>query len=308
MKSDRNWLGQAGVIGRGMLSLFLGAVQKYNQTDGAQMAASFAYYAFFALFPLAVLLITVGAAFFGDGNGGGESSAKFAQTVITQVKEYLPNVPEVRGEVVRSLEEIWMGRQKAGWLSFVVLTWSALQFFQSLVQAVNRAWGTLEFAWWRVPAKSLLMVGIVGSALFFGGLLPVVWDQAIEFLRRNIPEQGWSAQLMGDFFRLLRLGVPSVVLFYGLSMFYKIAPQRRTTLREVWGAALLVTLSLNALQFGFSVYARAVVAGSSIYGVFGGVMLLLLWIYLSGALVIFGGCLCAAGAQKLAASDVPDGY
>ncbi|MEI6712997.1 MAG: YihY/virulence factor BrkB family protein [Verrucomicrobiota bacterium] len=290
-----------------MLSLFWRSFQKYNQTDGGLMAASFAYYAFFALFPLAVLLITLGAAFLGDGNGGGESSAKFAQTVIAQVKEYLPDVPEVRGEVVRSLEAIWMGRQKAGWLSFVVLTWSALQFFQSLVQAVNRAWGTLEFAWWRVPAKSLLMVGIVGSALFFGVLLPAVWDQAIEFLRRNIPEQGWSVQVMGDFFRLLRLGAPGAVLFYGLSMFYKIAPQRRTILREVWGAALFVTLSLNVLQFGFSVYARAVVRGSSVYGVFGGVMLLLLWIYLSGVLVIFGGCLCAAGVEKPSATDIPGG-
>jgi Ca2+-transporting ATPase len=35
-----------------------------------------------------------------------------------------------------------------------------------------------------------------------------------------------------------------------------------------------------------------------VYGAFGGVMALLLWIYLSGCLFIFGACLCAVQAES----------
>ena len=288
---------------RGMLALFWRATLKYNQTDAGQRAASFAYYAFFALFPLAMLLITLGIIFFSKGSGDAASSAEITQTIISQLKGYLPDVPWLRGEFVRALEEIWRSRQKAGLLSFGVLVWSALQFFQSLIQAVNRAWGTSELAWWRLPAKNLLMLGIVGSALLFGVLMPAIWDQVIAVFRQNTPAHGLEAEFLWNAFRLARALAPSVVLFYGLSMFYKVAPQRQTTFQEVWGAALFVTVALNALQILFSVYSRALIKGSAFYGVFGGVMLLLLWIYLSGALVIFGGCLSASVAEDAPSFD-----
>jgi Ca2+-transporting ATPase len=35
------------------------------------------------------------------------------------------------------------------------------------------------------------------------------------------------------------------------------------------------------------------------YGAFGGIMALLLWIYLSGCVFIFGACLCAGQAETL---------
>lgn len=36
---------------------------------------------------------------------------------------------------------------------------------------------------------------------------------------------------------------------------------------------------------------------NALYGAFGGIMALLLWIYLSGCVFIFGACLCAAQAE-----------
>ena len=42
------------------------ALVKYDETDGEQRAASFAYYAFFAMFPLILLLITIGTSFLGN--------------------------------------------------------------------------------------------------------------------------------------------------------------------------------------------------------------------------------------------------
>ena len=57
------------------------AAQKFDETDGEQRAASFAYYAFFAMFPLILLLITIGATFFDST----VASTKIIAYVSTQI-------------------------------------------------------------------------------------------------------------------------------------------------------------------------------------------------------------------------------
>jgi len=41
---------------------------------------------------------------------------------------------------------------------------------------------------------------------------------------------------------------------------------------------------------------------NAIYGTFGGIMALLLWIYISGCIFIFGACLCAVQTEGRSAS------
>jgi Ca2+-transporting ATPase len=45
------------------------------------------------------------------------------------------------------------------------------------------------------------------------------------------------------------------------------------------------------------IYLKHLGPGNAVYGVFGGIMALLLWIYLSGSIFIFGACLCAVQAE-----------
>ena len=91
-----------------------------------------------------------------------------------------------------------------------------------------------------------------------------------------------------------------MVLFYGLVMFYKYAPNRKTLLKEVWVAALLVTLLLQLLNKAFIFYAANFAKFGALYGTLSSVVAVLMWIYLSGSMIIFGGCLCAARAEVMA--------
>ena len=59
------------------------AFQRYGRIDGEQCAASFAYYAFFSLFPLILLLVAVGTFFVPD-------RLQAAREVVQQVEEYVP--------------------------------------------------------------------------------------------------------------------------------------------------------------------------------------------------------------------------
>src|SRR5205823_12488981 len=92
--------------------------------------------------------------------------------------------------------------------------------------------------------------------------------------------------------------IPTLVLFYGFSMFYKFAPRGSRLFSQVWIASAVVTIALQVLQHLFVLYVKNFSNFNKIYGTFGGVVIFLMWIYLSGTLIIFGGCLSAAQAEE----------
>jgi YihY family inner membrane protein len=262
-------------------------VTKYVAIDGGQRAASFAYYAFFALFPLLLLLVAIGSYFFNPARAG--------TLVLDTVSHYVLVNSDKDDLVTKTIRGVIKTRRGVGSFAVLGLVWSSLRFFQSLVIGVNRAWGTHEYSWWRLPAKTLLMVAILVSALPVGLLAPFVL-RSVETLiwRLDIP---YGAKMIVFGFQLARFLFPSALLFYGLSMFYMLAPRRRTTFREMWVGALAATLLLQALQSLFLLYAKNVVNFGAVYGAFGSVIAVLIWVYLSGSVIILGGCFCAARAE-----------
>ncbi len=100
-----------------------------------------------------------------------------------------------------------------------------------------------------------------------------------------------------NLFQFIRLIAPPLILFYGFSIFYqRAAPQRRTRFPGgFWLAALLVTRrGLGALQRLFVLYTTNITDFNRVYGALGSVVALLLWIYLSGSLIILCACISAA--------------
>jgi YihY family inner membrane protein len=91
--------------------------------------------------------------------------------------------------------------------------------------------------------------------------------------------------------------IPLAVVFLSLCLFYKLAPRRPTRFAEVWAAALCTTALLQAAASLFVIYLKNFATFNAVYGAFGGIMALLLWIYISGCIFIFGACLCVAQAE-----------
>ncbi len=280
----RRWLARAA---RRVWAVTWRALVKYDETDGEQRSASFAYYAFFALFPLLVLLITVGTTFFG-------SQAIAAARITEQIQHYIPIEEDAAGSLLRVIRGVVRSRRSASFIALGVLAWSALRFFQALVRGVNRAWGTKEISWWRLPIKNLFMTAILASALLLGTLAPAVVNQIEYSYWKHSWEVGLDFQFAKVWFSFVRFLVPPFVLFYGFLMFYKFAPRRRTTFREVWVAAVFATLGLDILQRLFALYTTNIGHFNALYGTFGSVVALLMWIYLSGSIILLGGCISAA--------------
>jgi uncharacterized BrkB/YihY/UPF0761 family membrane protein len=124
------------------------AFQRYGRIDGEQCAASFAYYAFFSLFPLILLLVVVGTFFVPD-------RLQAAREVVQQVEEYVPLQTKDKAVLTDTIDHAIENGWRAGIFGVLALVWSALRFFQALVIGVNRAWGFKDYNWWKLPLKNL---------------------------------------------------------------------------------------------------------------------------------------------------------
>ncbi|HEX4086743.1 MAG TPA: YihY/virulence factor BrkB family protein [Chthoniobacteraceae bacterium] len=257
-------------------------VLRYSSIDGEQRAASFAYYAFFALFPLLLLLVSIGSYFYNPASAG--------DRVLRAVSTYVLVENDKHDMVTQTIRGVIKARRGVGSFAVLGLVWSSLRFFQALVRGVNRAWGTHEYTWWRLPIQNLLLVALTASALLIGMAAPTVLERIEAVVHLQFP----FATSIISFVRFL---LPSLVLFYGFSMFYKLAPRRKTTFREIWQAAALVTVLIQLLQGAFLLYTRNIAHFNAVYGAFGSVIAVLMWIYLSGSVIILGGCFSASQAE-----------
>ncbi len=264
-------------------------VNIYVEIDGEQRAASFAYYVLFSLFPLFALLLTVGSNFLNPTE------------IIGTIEGFLPIDAPQQKWIWEAVNHLETARSGVGTISVLILLWSSLRFFQALVRGVNRAWHTVEIPWWQMPLKNLLMVLIISSALFAGLLAPALLQgvrdvllAAETFIQVHFPH--FNLHLFSSLLDLSRYVIGGAVLFCSFSLLYKFAPRRSVLFSQVWFPSLLVTVSLQVCQVAFVNYLPRFV-NYGIYGAVGGLMLLLLWVYFSGIIIILGGCLCAALAR-----------
>jgi membrane protein len=164
---------------------------------------------------------------------------------------------------------------------------------------VNRAWHTIEIPWWQLPLKNLAMVAVIGGGLLMGILFPALVQVVIKVLTtlEAVLVHYVPIGQRSDWFLLLdasRYVIGGVVLFYTFAMLYMLAPRCTVRFRQVWLSALCVTVILQAVQIAFVNYLPIIVNYNVVYGSVGGLMLLLLWIYTSGMVIIGGACFCAA--------------
>jgi YihY family inner membrane protein len=258
------------------------AFQRYNKIQGEQCAASFAFYAFFSLFPLLLVLVAVVSFLF-------PHSRQAAHQIVGQLEDYVPLRQKDKVMLIDTVDGVLRNGWKAGLFGFLVLIWTSLRFFQALVVGVNRAWGQREYSWRSLPIKNLLMMGILLSAVLLGVVAPLIFDRLYRLMRWDVSELATGLTVL----------LPALILFYGSTMFYKFAPRKPPSLRDVWPAAVLVAVFQRFGQHLFEWYLNNFTNFNAVYGAFGTIMALLLWIYWSGVVFILGGCLSATARDPV---------
>ena len=259
-----------------------GAWARWTEEDGDQRAAAFAYYLLLSLLPLVFMLVSAGSLFV--------EREVATREVVQWIERYVPLTGEQERGVVVNIQDMLEKRGKISLAAFPLLLWGALKFLRTLIRTTNRIWHSPAYSWWRLPLKSLGLLGVTFGAALLGILLPGIARLGRSWLATYLEFPGWAFALL---FNIL----PWLVLFGGVIMIYRLAPSRPTKFSEVWIGALAATALIWACEWLFLLYAVNFADFNVLYGALGGIAALLLWIYLSSCIGVFGICLCAAQAE-----------
>lgn len=266
------------------------AYARWAEADGNQGAAAFAYYLLLSFLPLVILLVAAGSLFV--------ERDVATQAVVQWVKHYVPLTGEQEHSAVESIGGMLAARGQISLVAVPLLLWSSLQFLSVLIRTANRLWHSPTYNWWRLPLKSLALLGITGSAVLIGILLPGMARMFREWIATRLGFPGWMFAVIFQF-------IPWLVLFYGLIMIYRLAPSQTTRFSEVWLGALAATLLIWIGEWLFLLYGVHFTSFNAVYGALGGIMAFLMWIYLSSCFCVIGICVCAAKVEVLEETNDP---
>ena len=270
---------------------FVRAAQLWSEVNGGRMSAAMSFYGILSLAPLLLLLVAV--------LGWWIDRQLLEKGLITQIGTIV-------GEQGRALIEHALASAKepregliASVVGFVVLVSGATGVFSELQAAFERMWvsgsGTVaRQEWWY--GASLRLRG-VGYVLAFGFLLLV--SLAISTLLNLVSGWAGSRFALEQAIRVLSEVIAFAIcaaLFFG--MMRMSAGPKPGTRSLAFGAVVGATLFTGGRQVLAAYLSSAAVV--SAYGAAGSLVVLLMWIYFSSAVLLFGaGCAKAVEEQRL---------
>jgi membrane protein len=170
----------------------------------------------------------------------------------------------------------------------VIALWSASSGTKHLIEAVNTAYDEEEGRGFvRVRGLALLLtLGAIVFLLLAIGLIAVV-PSALD--DAGVPD---AVRLVVEIAIWPVLGVAMIL---GLAVLYRVAPDRDDPKWRwaSWGAVIATALWLVG-SVAFAVYASNFGSYDETYGSLGGVVVLMLWLYLTALVVVLGAEINAA--------------
>lgn len=243
-------------------------------------AAKVAYYAFLSLWPLFLGLFAL------TGLLGGEPAFEW---IMNGMKSVMPAEPTRFLE--RFVREI-TGQQRPDILSLgIVLTfWSGSNIFASLTDGLNTIYDVEEGrSWWK---RRLLALGLLvcASVLATGGATMVLAGAEI-----------LAALGLADAWNLARWPLAYLLLTALAWLAYYYLPDREQDLsvRYVTIGSLVGTGLWLLATTGFRVYVANWGGYGATYGLVGGILVLLIWLYLTALAILFGGEVAVSLEQGL---------
>ncbi len=243
-----------------------------------QLGAALAYFTVFSLAPLVLLLLALFGLFFGSEN---------ARDKITGQLQYLmdPNGIKVIQDIATSASKPESGIL-ATVVGIIVGLFGASGVFGQLQDALNTIWGVKPkpgagiWAFLRARFLSFAMVGGVCFLLLVSLTVESVLRGFSDYLQKILP--GGHVLTLGLF-----LIFDLAVVIFLFAMIFRFLPDVKIAWRDVWMGASLTAILFVIGKFILGLYLGSGAAGSA-YGAASSLITLLLWIYYSAQILLFG--------------------
>ncbi|MFB5190320.1 YihY/virulence factor BrkB family protein [Alicyclobacillus fastidiosus] len=250
--------------------------------DIASLSAQICFYAVFSMFPLLILIIY--------GTSLVVPQYNFEDSLVNALKPYYPDVGAANQFIKLSIQTLGSVGPRISIVSFVTLTWSATSSFIAVQQALDTIFELEE-------QRSFLARRIVGFTmvilLIFLAVISSIALALYPHIAEHVSWWGEVARWAPGIHGLTRVIYP-LSLFVTCFVFYRYLPSRRVDVNSVLIGAMTATVALDLARALFVVYASHLVSYHLIYGTLTVVILLVLWMYIAGIILLFGAEIAAS--------------
>jgi membrane protein len=263
-----------GLRGLSPVALVKESVTEFTADDMTTYAAALAYQVLFSLFPFIVFLVAL---------LGFLDLPTFFDWLRQQAGAFLP--AQAMEQVNRVIAEL--KQPKGGLLSLgvVVALWTASSGIRAVMNALNAAYDVREGrpAWKLYPLSILYTIGIAAMLVAATALL-ILGPQAMQWLANQVGME----QLFVTLWTWLRWPVSLFLITLAIAVVYYVAPDVEQEFRFITPGATLAVIVWVLSSLGFNYYLSNFADYSVMYGSIGTIIALLLYFFISAAVLLFG--------------------
>ncbi|MBV4490413.1 YihY/virulence factor BrkB family protein [Pseudomonas oryzicola] len=249
-------------------------VKEFLDDEMSTYASALAYQALFSLFPFLLFLIAlIGFLHLPD----------FFSWLRLQSELVLP--PQALEQVNPVIDQLQ--QSKGGLLSvgIVIALWTASAGVRLMMSAMNAAYDVPEGrpAWKRMPLSIFYTVGLAGMLLVAAALM-VLGPQVMEWIAAQVGMQEYIVIL----WTVLRWPVIVILLMVAVAVIYYVMPDVKQEFRFITPGSVLAVVVWIVASLGFAYYVKTFADYNAMYGSIGAIIVLLLYFYISAAVLLLG--------------------
>ena len=271
------------------------AAADWSHDRAPRLGAALAYYMVFSIVPLLIIIIAMIGLVFGKEAAQGVIIQQIAGLVGEQsaaaIKDMIQRADEPSTGLVSTV------------IAIVTLLLGASGFFGQLQDALNSVWGIEpkegRGVWGYIKDRFLSFVAVLGTGFLL--LVSLVLTAALsafgDWFGHLLPVPEFVLQV----FNMLL----SFVVITGLfALIFKILPDARIAWRDVWVGAAITSLLFTIGKFAIGLYLGKSSVGTA-YGAAGSLVIVLVWVYYSAQILLYGAEFTQVYANRLGERIVP---
>ncbi len=248
--------------------------QRIKDVDVPGLGAQLAFFFLLSIFPLLLFLVTL---------------LPYLTLSRDEIFLFLEDVvPDTIYALIESTLMEILTTQNSGLLSFGILAtiWSASLGMNALIKSLNLSYRVTEDRPILLArAMSILMTLLLIFILILALALPIFGEQLGRLIFSFLGlEEGFLA-----IWNSIRFTIPAIIIFIVCTIIYWLAPNVRLNIASVLGGALFAAVGWLLTSYLFSIYINNFGNFSATYGSIGGIIILMLWLYISAMILVVGG-------------------
>jgi membrane protein len=255
--------------------VIVGTANDVDLNHVLSFAAALSYYFVMAFFPALIALAAIVAYL---------PVPDLFNTIVGTLARVVP--PESMGLIRRIVADV-ITPSRGALLSFglVGTIWTCSSGFAAMIEALNVAYDVPETRpWWKTRLLAIELIFIIGTLVTLAFTSMILGPRFGEFLANQLG----VAPVFAMLWPVLRYVLAITFIVIAVDALYFLAPNLKQRFFQILPGAVLAVVGWILLSDGLSIYLHKFAHLNKTYGVLGGGIAFLIWLYWSGFLILLG--------------------